>query len=102
MSLRMMSFSQVIEQERRRWMPFRQALSKVDQEAFDRVFACAKQQLQAEVQLGRLWGVRGGSRGRVAGAREEGGGNGEKMLRTSWRAESNITEIVNRVVGGVF
>jgi hypothetical protein len=50
----MMTFSQVIEQERRRRMPFRRALSK---EAFDRMFECARQQLQAEVQLGRPWGV---------------------------------------------
>ena len=55
MSPRMLPFSQVIEQERRRWMPFRRALSKEDQEAFDRMFACATQQLQAEVQLGRPW-----------------------------------------------
>jgi hypothetical protein len=53
----MMTFSQVIEQERRRRMPFRRALSKEDQEAFDRMFECARQQLQAEVQLGRPWGV---------------------------------------------
>jgi hypothetical protein len=56
MSPRMMPLGQVIEQERRRWMPFRRALSKEDQRAFDRMFACAKQQLQAEVQLGRPWG----------------------------------------------
>jgi ketosteroid isomerase-like protein len=49
----MLPFSQVIEQERRRWMPFRRALSKEDQAAFDRMFACATQQLQAEVPLGR-------------------------------------------------
>jgi hypothetical protein len=55
MSPRMLSFSQVIEQERRRWMSFRRALSKEDQAAFDRMFACATQQLQAEVQLGRPW-----------------------------------------------
>jgi hypothetical protein len=55
MSPRMLSFSQVIEQERRRWMSFRRALSKEDQEAFDRMFACATQQLQTEVQLGRPW-----------------------------------------------
>jgi hypothetical protein len=55
MSPRMMSFSQVIEQERRRWLPFRHALSKEDQEAFDRMFACAKRKLEAEVQLGRRW-----------------------------------------------
>jgi hypothetical protein len=34
-------------------MPFRRALSKEDQEAFDRMFACAKQHVQAEVLLGR-------------------------------------------------
>jgi hypothetical protein len=51
----MQPFSQVIEQERRRWMPFRRALSKEDQAVFDRMFACATQQLQAEVQLGRPW-----------------------------------------------
>jgi hypothetical protein len=52
----MMPLSQMIEQERRRWIPFRRALSKEDQEPFDRMFACATQQLQAEVQLGRPWG----------------------------------------------
>jgi hypothetical protein len=51
-----MPLSQVIEQERRRWIPFRQALSKEDQEAFDRMFACAKRQVQTEVQLERPWG----------------------------------------------
>lgn len=55
MSPRMMLFSQVIEQERRRWMPSRRVLSKEDQGAFDRMFACATQQLQAEVHLGRPW-----------------------------------------------
>jgi hypothetical protein len=33
-------------------VPFRHALWKEDQEVFDRMFACAKQQVQAEVQLG--------------------------------------------------
>ena len=55
MNPRMLPFSQVIEQERRRWIPFRCALSKEDQEACDRMFADATQQLQAEVQLGRPW-----------------------------------------------
>jgi hypothetical protein len=50
-----LSFSQVIEQERRRWVPFRRALSRADQEACDRMFACVTQQLQAEVRLGRPW-----------------------------------------------
>jgi hypothetical protein len=55
MSPRMLPFSRVIEQERRRWVPFRRALSKEDQEAFDRMFARATQPLQAEVPLGRPW-----------------------------------------------
>jgi hypothetical protein len=55
MSPRMLPFSQVIEQERHRWMPFRRALSKENQAVFDRMFACATQPLQAEVQLGRPW-----------------------------------------------
>jgi hypothetical protein len=55
MSPRMLPFSQVIEQERRRWMPFRRALSKEDQAAFDRMFVCATQQLPAEIRLGRPW-----------------------------------------------
>ena len=55
MSPRMLPFSQVIEQERRRWMPFRRALSREDQAVFDRMFACATQQLQTEVHLGRPW-----------------------------------------------
>ena len=36
-------------------MPLRRALSKEDQEAFDEIVACATQQLQAEVHLGRPW-----------------------------------------------
>ena len=55
MSPRMLPFSQIIEQERHRWMPFRRALSKEDQDAFDRMLACAMQKLQAEVSLGRPW-----------------------------------------------
>jgi hypothetical protein len=50
-----MPFSQVIVQEWRKWMPFRRALSKEDQEAFDRMFRCAKLQLQAEVPLEWPW-----------------------------------------------
>jgi hypothetical protein len=56
MSPRMMPFSQVVEHERRRWMPFRRGLSKADQEALDRKSAWAKQQMQTEVRLGRPWG----------------------------------------------
>jgi len=52
----MLPLSQVIEQERRRGMPFRRALPKEDQAVFDRMFACATQQLQTEVLLGRLVG----------------------------------------------
>jgi hypothetical protein len=53
MSPRILSFRQVVEQERRRWMPFRRVLSKEDQAVFDRMFADATQQFQAEVPLGR-------------------------------------------------
>jgi hypothetical protein len=52
---RMQPCRQVIEQERRQWMPFQRALAKEDQEAFDRLCACAKEPRQAEVQLGRPW-----------------------------------------------
>jgi hypothetical protein len=55
MSHRTMPFSQAIEQARRRWMPGRRALSKEDQEACDRMCACATHQLPAEVRLGRPW-----------------------------------------------
>jgi hypothetical protein len=55
MSPRILSFRQVIEQERRRWMPFRRALSTEDQEACDRVFADAAQPPQADIQLGWPW-----------------------------------------------
>ena len=55
MSLRMLSFNQIVEPERRRWIPCRCVLSKDDQEACDRMFACAKEPLHAEVQLGRPW-----------------------------------------------
>jgi hypothetical protein len=55
MSPRMM-FSQLIAQERRRWMPFQQALAEEDQEAFDRILEYAKSRLQAAVQLRRPWG----------------------------------------------
>ena len=50
-----LSFSQRIGRERRRWMPFRRALSTEDQEAFDRMCADAKPQVQVEVHLGRPW-----------------------------------------------
>jgi hypothetical protein len=55
MSPRILSFRQVIEQERRRWMPFRRALSKEGQDVFDRMVAEAMQPLQAEMLLGRPW-----------------------------------------------
>jgi hypothetical protein len=42
-------FSQLIDQERHRWAPFRRALPKVDQVAFDRLFDCTKLHMQAGV-----------------------------------------------------
>ena len=48
-------FSQLIEHERRAWAPFRRALRKDDQAAFDRLFDCAKLHVQAGVYLSRPW-----------------------------------------------
>jgi hypothetical protein len=48
-------FSQLIESERRAWAPFRRALRKDDQIAFDHLFDCAKLHVQAGVYLSRPW-----------------------------------------------
>jgi hypothetical protein len=48
-------FSSLIEQERRRWMPFKKALPKADQALFDRLFDCAKLHIQAGVMVARPW-----------------------------------------------
>jgi hypothetical protein len=48
-------FSQLIEQERRRWVPFRRALPTEDQAVFDRLFDCAKLHIQAGVMVSRPW-----------------------------------------------
>jgi hypothetical protein len=48
-------FSSLIEQERRRWMPFKKALPKADQPIFDRLFDCAKLHIQAGVMVARPW-----------------------------------------------
>jgi hypothetical protein len=46
-------FSQLIEYERRRWVPFKRALPKKDQATFDRLFDCAKLHVQAGVMVSR-------------------------------------------------
>jgi hypothetical protein len=48
-------FSQLIDAERRRWAPFRRALPKENQAAFDRLFDCAKLHVQAGVMVSRPW-----------------------------------------------
>jgi hypothetical protein len=48
-------FSSLIEQERRRWVPFKRALPKADQPVFDRLFDCAKLHIQAGVMVSRPW-----------------------------------------------
>ena len=48
-------FSQLIEAERRRWAPFKRALSKEDRATFDRLFDYAKLQVQAGVMAARPW-----------------------------------------------
>ena len=50
-------FSSLIEQERRRWMPFKKALPKADQAIFDRLFDCAKLHIQAGVMVARPWAL---------------------------------------------
>jgi hypothetical protein len=49
MSPRLRLFSQAIEQEQRRWEPFRPTLAKDDQARGDKLFDDAKGQLQAVV-----------------------------------------------------
>ena len=48
-------FSSLIEQERRRWAPFKRALPKADQPVFDWLFDCAKVHIQAGVMVARPW-----------------------------------------------
>jgi hypothetical protein len=48
-------FSQLIEGERRRWVPFKRALPKADQAIFDRLFDCAKLHIQAGVMVSHAW-----------------------------------------------
>jgi hypothetical protein len=48
-------FSQPIEYERRRWAPFKRTLPKDDQATFDKLFDCAKLQVQAGVMVSRPW-----------------------------------------------
>jgi hypothetical protein len=47
--------SSLIEQERRRWAPFKRALPKADQPIFDQLFDCAKLHIQAGVMVARPW-----------------------------------------------
>jgi hypothetical protein len=48
-------FSQLIEAERRRWMPFKKALPKADHAVFDQLFDGAKLHIQAGVMMSRPW-----------------------------------------------
>ena len=50
-----MPYSQVMESERDRLKPFRRALSKEDQQAFDRLFDRAKMHTSAEVYMASPW-----------------------------------------------
>ena len=50
-----MPFSFVLEEERERWKPFRKALSKENQEAFDRLFDRAKFHTHASVYMAHAW-----------------------------------------------
>jgi hypothetical protein len=48
-------FSQLIEDERRRWAPFKRALPKEDHAIVDRLFDGAKLHIQAGVMVSRPW-----------------------------------------------
>ena len=48
-------YSHVLESERERWKPFRRALNKEDQEAFDRLFDRAKLHTSAAVYIAHPW-----------------------------------------------
>jgi hypothetical protein len=48
-------FSQLVEAECRRWAQFKRALPKADQSLFDRLFDCAKVNVQARVYVSRPW-----------------------------------------------
>jgi len=50
-----MPYSHVMESERERLKPFRRALSKEDQEAFDRLFGRAKKHTSAGVYMACPW-----------------------------------------------
>jgi len=50
-----MPYSQVMEFERERLKPFRRALSKEDQQAFDRLFDRAKMHTSAGVYMAHPW-----------------------------------------------
>ena len=50
-----LAFSQVMEAERERFRGFRRALSKGDQEAFDRLFDRAKLHTSAGVYMSNPW-----------------------------------------------
>jgi hypothetical protein len=51
----LLPYSHVMESERERWKPFRRALSKEEQEAFDRLFDRAKLHTSAGVYMARSW-----------------------------------------------
>jgi hypothetical protein len=50
-----MPYSQVMESERERLKPFRRALSKEDQQAFDHLFDRAKMHTSAGVYMANPW-----------------------------------------------
>ncbi len=51
----LLPYSHVLESERDRWKPFRRALRKEDQEAFDRLFDRAKMHTSTGVYMANPW-----------------------------------------------
>ncbi len=50
-----LAFSQILEAERERFRAFRRAMSKEDQEAFDRLFDRAKMHTRTGVYMSNPW-----------------------------------------------
>ena len=51
----LLPYSHVLQSERECWKPFRKALSKEDQQVFDRLFDRAKFHTHAGVYMARSW-----------------------------------------------
>ncbi len=54
-AIKMLPFSQILEQEIQEWSKFRRALRKEDQQVFDHLFEKARLHVEAGGSAGRTW-----------------------------------------------